>query len=233
MKVSHRYWQPSVRSGYQTLVLDNWFAWKYKGYLRLQAKDYDKAIEALSQALRIEEKYVLTVSFAAPSQRWHFFLDGVLLGPSSATHSSSKSDTTKPCRAMPRHSSTRQVMWLRCITRARHTSTRKTLTRPVLVSTRSSSSLKTSRTRTTTRARCSLPNRRSQWPFNASTRPSSVARTKSLCTTRKVRVIDWAVLLTLLCCLLNPFSIVGRVSNTGNMHTEIWLQKVVIFISTY
>ncbi len=39
-------------------LTDNWFAWKYKGYLRLGAKDWDKAIEALSQALRIEEKYV-------------------------------------------------------------------------------------------------------------------------------------------------------------------------------
>jgi tetratricopeptide (TPR) repeat protein len=60
MKVSHRYYHLLVRCGSLTLVLDNWFAWKYKGYLRLQAKDYDKAIEALSQALRIEEKYVLT-----------------------------------------------------------------------------------------------------------------------------------------------------------------------------
>lgn len=61
-----------VRSGSLTLHLDNWFAWKYKGFLRLQAKDYDKAIEALSQALRIEEKYVWRVSFNRAARIWHF-----------------------------------------------------------------------------------------------------------------------------------------------------------------
>ena len=57
---------------------DNWFAWKYKGLLRLQAKDYDKAIEGLSQALRIEEKYVDTcqtsqrVTWLTRLHRWSF-----------------------------------------------------------------------------------------------------------------------------------------------------------------